>query len=477
MQNITIELPIWQFALLCLLALWAALGSLLIPSVRWFLRRRVNKVIDEINARLPIRIQSFKLTKREVLIDRLIFDPEVLKAAEVEAEEHGRRREEVQAEVRKYAREIVPSFNAYAYFRLGYWLARWCARLLYRVRLAYADEEGLAEVKENSSVVFIMNHRSNMDYILVAYLAATKSALSYAVGEWARIWPLQTLIKTLGAYFIRRKSGNQLYRKVLARYVHMATEGGVVQAVYPEGGLSRDGKLQPVKLGLLNYMVSSFDPTGERDILFIPIGINYDRVIEDRSLVRRHDTSAERKSKGFVISTTLKFLLHNLKLILTRRWYRFGYAGVNFGSPVSLKKYLTDRSIDFRNLDDEKRFAEIESLGKNLIDAVAEVIPVLPVSLVSTVLSRDVENGFEAREYSELELKVAVQRLIRELEERGAHVYIPREDREYAVTVGLRMLTLRRLIILEEGLYRANTSELPLIRYYANAIAHLLPSP
>ena len=36
-----------------------------------------------------------------------------------------------------------------------------------------------------------MNHRSNMDYILAAYLAADQAALSYAVGEWARIWPLR----------------------------------------------------------------------------------------------------------------------------------------------------------------------------------------------------------------------------------------------------------------------------------------------
>jgi glycerol-3-phosphate O-acyltransferase len=131
--------------------------------------------------------------------------------------------------------------------------------------------------------------------------------------------------------------------------------------------------------------------------------------------------------------------------------------------------------MDFRKIDDEKRFGEIEILGKYLFGAVADVIPVLPVSLVSTVLLRDIDNGFEAREYSELELKVAVQRLIRELEENKALVYIPREDREYAVKVGVRMLTLRRLIIREEGLYRANTSELPLIRYYANSIVHLLP--
>ena len=82
-------------------------------------------------------------------------------------------------------------------------------RLLYRVRLGYADDAALADIESNASVVFVMNHRSNMDYVLVAYMAANRSALSYAVGEWARTWPLQTLIKSLGAYFVRRNSGNR----------------------------------------------------------------------------------------------------------------------------------------------------------------------------------------------------------------------------------------------------------------------------
>ena len=71
----------------------------------------------------------------------------------------------------------------------------------------------------DGTIVFVMNHRSNMDYILVAFLAAERTTLSYAVGEWARIWPLQTLIKSMGAFFVRRNSGNPLYRCVLERYV------------------------------------------------------------------------------------------------------------------------------------------------------------------------------------------------------------------------------------------------------------------
>src|ERR671917_2480835 len=98
----------------------------------------------------------------------------------------------------------------------------------------------------------------------------------------------------MGAFFVRRGSGDDLYRRVLERFVQMALEGGLTQVFYPEGGLSRDGKLREPKLGLLDYMLRSFDPHGVRDIVFIPVGINYDRTLEDRTLLRDLDPQAPR---------------------------------------------------------------------------------------------------------------------------------------------------------------------------------------
>ncbi len=464
----TVSLPVWLAVLLAILAAWAALDRLLIPSVRWVLRRRVNRVLEEINTRLKIRIAPFELTKREVLIDRLLYDPQVLQAAEVEARESQMPREVVMARVRRYAREIVPAFNAYVYFRFGYWLARTIARSLYRVRLGYSDEEGLAAIPPQSTVVFLINHRSNMDYILVSYLAAEKAALSYAVGEWARIWPLQTLIRSMGAYFVRRNSKDPLYRKVLERYVGMATAGGVTQAVFPEGGLSRDGKLRPPKLGILDYMVRSFDPAGERDICFVPVGVNYDRTFEDRSFLHELDPQAPRRAAAAAAGTAAHFVGHNVWLMARNRWHRFGYACVDFGSPVSLRRYLARHDVDFRRLSGEERSRRLEELARELMAEVARVIPVVPVSLVSTVFVREPE-----RVWSELELKGEVLRLMKELEGRGAHVYVPRGDQDYAITVGLRMLTLRRLVDTADGLFRARPEEIPLLSYYSRSIAHL----
>jgi glycerol-3-phosphate O-acyltransferase len=467
----TISVPLWLAILIALLALWSLLDRLLLPSARWFLRRRVNRVLEEIHTRLKIQIPDFKLTRREVLIDRLLFDPKVQEAAAAAARETETPREVVLERVASYAREIVPSFNAYAYFRVGYALARNVARFLYRVRLGYSDEEGLAHLPPRSTVVFLMNHRSNMDYILVGYLAAEKAALSYAVGEWARIWPLQTLVKSMGAYFVRRNSRDALYRKVLERWIAMATEAGVTQAVFPEGGLSRDGKLRPPKVGILDYMLRSFDPEGDRDIVFIPVGINYDRTFEDRSLLIERDTPGPRKGGAGALGTTLRFVSKNLWLMAQNRWHRFGYACVNFGSPISLRAWTREHGIDFRRLSGDERFEKVTALGQELLAAIARVIPVVPVALVARAFVAEPE-----RAWSELELKARALEDMRLLESRGAHVYVPRGDQDYAIDVGLRMLTLRRLVAESDGLFRAEPSERPLLEYYANSVAHLFAS-
>src|SRR5260370_1703295 len=160
-----VTLPLWLVVLLAALAAWAALDRLLVPSVRWYLRRRINRVIDELNTQLRIAIQPFQRTRRRVLIDRLLFDPKVAEAVELFAREQGMPHDVVMARVERYAREIVPAFNAYFYFRLGTWLSRRSAQLLYRVRLGSADEAALAAIPPGAAVVFLMNHRSNLDYI------------------------------------------------------------------------------------------------------------------------------------------------------------------------------------------------------------------------------------------------------------------------------------------------------------------------
>lgn len=466
-----VTLSLWVFVLLAVLAVLALLDRILIPSTRWFLRRRINRVLDEIGARLQIEIRPFQLTKRQVLIDRLAFDPQVMAAIQAHARRHGMPQEVVQQKAIAYAREIVPSFNAYLYFRIGYWIAKRVARLLYRVRVGLLKEEQYANVDRDATVVFVMNHRSNMDYVLVAFLAAERTALSYAVGEWAKVWPLHMLIRAMGAFFVRRNSGDPLYRKVLERYIDMATRQGVCQAVFLEGGLSRDGRLRPPKLGLLDYMLRDYDPGTHRDIIFIPVGINYDRTLEDRSLLRRLAPDAAKRTWWFVMRTTCGFIGRNLLQMVLQRWHRFGYACVNFGTPVSAADYCRRRGVQFNRLPRPERFEAVSDLSQALMAAVAEVVPVLPLCLVATVFLEDL-----SAEWDTPSIDRRFRQLSADLKSRGAPVFeISHSTRAQLVAEAVNLLHLRHLVFIVNGRYKTRAEETELLRYYANAIAHWWP--
>src|SRR5215470_15203299 len=207
-----------------------------------------------------------------------------------------------------------------------------------------ASADSRRQMPRDATVVFVINHRSNMDYALVTALMSQSSVLSYAVGEWGRVMVLQNLIPAMGSYFVRRENSSAIYRKVLARYVQIAIASGVTQAVFPEGGLTCDGKLRPTKLGLLSYMVAGFDPNGTRDIVFVPVGINYDHVLEDELLTAAASNPEAEQPHFSVPPLALTAWIGNeLWQRIRGTWERYGYACAGFGQPLSLRDYLGQR--------------------------------------------------------------------------------------------------------------------------------------
>lgn len=446
----TVELPIWLFILILFFAVVTFASHFLFPSVRWFFRRRMERVVKRVNERLERPIEPFKLARRYDMIQRLIYDPEVSQAIADHARRNSVPENVAFEQARKYAREIVPSFSATAYFGIAIRIARGMSNALYRVRLGYHDDAGLSALDKDATVVFVMNHRSNMDYVLVTYLAAERSALAYAVGEWARVWPLSRLIKAMGAYFIRRKSRGDLYRRVLARYVHLATQAGVTQAMFPEGGLSLDGKLAPPKLGLLKYITDGYTD-GDRDVLFVPVALNYDRVLEDRILMAA-DAAGTRRFRAR-ISVVTGFFVKQLWLRISGRFHRFGYAAVSFGPAVSLRVHVQTHGAP-----------DAEQLATELMQRIADIVPVVPVPLLASVM-RDRES-VKCDELPAL-LDVELSKL------NSVHIHMPRGEISYAVEIALKHLSERRILRTEGDMIVVDEKQRFALRYYANSIAHL----
>jgi glycerol-3-phosphate O-acyltransferase len=451
-----VTLPLWLFILILLFAGVTLASHFLFPSVRWFLRRRLERAVEELNKRLKRPIEPFKLARRMDTIRRLIYDPEVAQAIADHARQNKIREDVAFQKAERYAREIVPGFSAFTYFGFAIRAARILSQSLYRVRLARANDPALEAIPDNATVIFVMNHRSNMDYVLVTWLVAERSALAYAVGEWARVWPLRTLVRAMGGYFIRRRHNNALYRKVLARYVQMATEAGVTQAVFPEGGLSRTGYLGKPKLGLISYILDGFRSGVSRDVVFVPVALNYDRVMEDRNLIDAHLNGARRFR--FSLRPIWRYLRRQLWLRLTGRFHRYGYAAVSFGDPLSLTEFLGQQVGD-----------PTAALGSELMARIAAVMPVTPVPLVAHALDEGVR--------SVVALEALVRRRIAEAAARDVALHIPRDDVAYTVEAGLRAMVERRLVTREGDRLTVSDEGHDLVAFYAASVAHLLHAP
>ena len=446
------------------LALW--LTRTTTAAFRARFRRSARKALRDFQARTA----RFKLVSRRAIHDELILDPVVVAAMRDHMHERKLTELEVRVRVEQYIDEILPFFNVLSYYRLGYNLAKLTLNLLYKVTVDYQDEASLERIPRRDVVVYLMNHRSNVDYVVVAYVLARGVAVSYAVGEWARIWPLEAILKSFGSYFVRRRYREPLYHAVLERYVQLITRHGVTQGLFPEGGLSQDGKFRPAKVGLLDYIAGTLREEGfDRDIWFVPVALNYDRTLEDRVLIQECLDPELRLSRPKQLWSVVQYVGLNTARLVTGRLKRYGRAAVNFGTPISLKAWLEAHATDVLRLPREERLPHIQRLADDVMDGVRSVVPVTAVALASAALL-----SFERHVIPLDDLLERMREIRDQLLELNAKVV--RSDRDIAETWrrARRMFRMRRIVLVTGASVAVMPRQRPLLEYYANSIAHLL---
>ena len=417
------------------------------------------------------RIARYKLVSRRAIHDELILDPVVVAAMREHMRQEHLTELEVRVRVERYIDEILPFFNVLSYYRLGYNLARLTLNLLYNVTVDSQDEAALARIPRRDMVVYLMNHRSNVDYVVVAFVLARGVAVSYAVGEWARVWPLETIFKSFGSYFIRRRYREPLYHAVLERYVQLITRNGVTQGLFPEGGLSRDGKLQPAKIGLLDYIVGTLrEPEFDRDIWLVPVALNYDRTLEDRVLIQECLDPELRLSRARQAGSVLQYLIFNTARFVSGRLKRYGRAAVNFGTPLSVRSWLAAQATDVLAMPRQARLAHVQRLADDAMARVRLIVPVTAVALASAALL-----SFERHVVPLAELLERMAEFRDRLLEVNAKVV--RADRSIEATwiIARRMFRMRHVVMVTGTSIAIMPRQRPLLEYYANSIAHLLP--
>ena len=431
-----------------------------------WLGRRALRAIHEFRTRLA----RYHLQQRRAAKTALAEDGLVQEAIAQHAREHGVSETEARRRVDAYIDEILPQLNVLSYYRVGYNLAKVVLNLLYRVTVDYQDEASLERIPKHDVVVYTMNHRSNVDYVVVAYVLAYGAHVSYAVGEWARVWPLEYVFKSFGSYFIRRGFREPLYHAVLERYVHLITRNGVTQGFFPEGRLSRDGRLGPPKLGLLDYVCRTLlDPAFDRDIWFVPVAINFDRVLEDRALTRELVDDRDRPGRFAQLATVASYLSSNALRLVTGRLKRYGRAAVNFGTPLSLRQWLATRP-GVLELPKERRLPELETLAADLMERIGAIIPVTPVPLAAAALL-----SFGQLVIPKSAVLDRMDQLRDRLRDVNAKVVRGGSRIGDVWDRAWRMLRMRRLVVADGDSLVVLPRGRALLEFYANSIAHLLP--
>jgi glycerol-3-phosphate O-acyltransferase len=476
--------------------------------VRGVVVRRVRRAIGTSAARFVrkhrIQLESARFIDRVWIREALAQDPRIERSIGRIAEQTDRTVRELRTQVDAYVEEIAPFFSLSAYYRLGPALAKRLVDFCFELVLTPgAFEAQLAKVPREAVRVYVINHRANMDPLVLAYGLLRHVPMSYAVGEWALVWPLHTMFRAFGSYFVRRGEKDPLYHAVLERFVQLLAGQGAVTGFFPEGGLSRDGALRPARTGLLDYIVGLRHDHPTRDIAFMPVGLNYDRVLEDRFLLASRDGALRRPSwperlVGLVWGLVWlpRLVVANLLRVATRSHQKFGYAALAFGEPLLLSDW--PGGSELHQLPDEARKDALGALAEELLRRrIGRVIPATPVPIFATALLREgPDDDVSVRRrvvavLSELRARRAVLALglafdeIRRkrhpeatfIHETFEEALIDAEEAEQLAALASALLVRRGVLRHGEvdgqpGHLQAADDADNVLKYYANSIAH-----
>lgn len=295
---------------------------------------------------------------------------------------------------------------------------------------------------------------------------------------------------------MRRGEKDPLYHKVLERYVQLLVGHGGVTGFFIEGRLSRDGRLGAPKTGLLDYIIGVRRTWPGRAIWFVPVGVNFDRVLEDRNLVRERDGSVAPSSLDKARSL-LRLLVMlpvlvgaNLLRVAARSHRKFGYAAVVVGDPVPLDDL--QGPVEVANLPLSARREHVKEVAQALLGHIGRVVPATPVTVFCHALLSGEERG-------EREVTRRVQVLLAVLRRRGVPMALGRAfsggmapsagggelaglddelamhgEAELVVTLAGFALGRRKLVRHSGSGFALEAGAEPILRYYANSIAHHL---
>jgi glycerol-3-phosphate O-acyltransferase len=337
------------------------------------LRRRL---LESINTRIRVNRGPVKRSRTEV--KELVLQEERVQQAVTDM---AVKESSSSAKARKKAEAYVDEIAAdqrISGIHFFYYVLKWVMFNIFQ-GVDYRPEE-FSELREWSakrSLIFVPCHKSHFDYFLVLWLAfVNRMAVPHtAAGKNLSFWPAGPMLRTGGAFFLRRSlKGMQLYKEVFAAYVRNLLREKVNIVFYPEGGRSRTGKLLQPRLGMLTFLIEAIEAGDVEDLLFVPTFQGYDQIPEESAYLREL-SGYEKKAES------VRQVLQARKILSKK----FGKAYVRFHRPLSYTEFREQWKTRQNNPDlsplENRRF--LQDFANYLMFGIVEVSVVSPIELTA----------------------------------------------------------------------------------------------
>jgi len=383
-----------------------------VPGTRTALEAESHAQGDKLALSAFVRVQGVKalsLAQRQIFGDRykvprlvaeqILGDTSFQDRIAGAGASQGLTREESLVRSERALRELATSHNLFS-MEIFRRFSRWVYSLAFdpTIDVDPGELEKLRALGRRAPLVFIPSHKSNFDHMALYSLLFSSGfpPPHTAAGINMSFFPMSRILPGTGAYFLRRSfQDDAIYKESLRGFINTLVQRRFHQEFFIEGGRSRSGKLLPPRYGILNYIVDGARRADIGEVLFIPVSIAYDQILELAEYVRQN-LGDEKEAESFV------FLLRQIRAARARK---LGRIHVRFAEPISLREYL-DRSGDDRLV--------VEKLAFRISNEINAVTPLTPASLACSVLL-----GAGKRALGESDFLAQAARLVEYAQERG----------------------------------------------------------
>ena len=287
--------------------------------------RKLSRVLRTHFHRLRAAVIGPDLSTRRLLIDSVLAADSVKEAIADQAARDKTSLTEAWKKAHSYAYEIAADYSHPVVRSASFLLTTVWNRIYRGVLVHHLDK--LKQDAPGHEVVYVPCHRSHMDYLLLSYLLYTKGIVPphIVAGVNLNLPVVGTILRKGGAFFIRRSiRGSVLYSAVLSEYVAQLVAGGYSIEYFIEGGRSRTGRLLQPKGGMISMTVRGFLRQPTRPVLFQPVYIGYEKLMEGNSYL--DELTGKPKEKESIWQ-----LLMGIPKVLRSN---YGQVVVNFGEPI-----------------------------------------------------------------------------------------------------------------------------------------------